>query len=143
METNDIKNENFSSALLVVSKIKEKYGVNSAEFARIIGKNPTYVNDIKKGKTRRISDDVAGKIIEHWPELSKTWILTGVGDMKTSNIGDIHDNNVGGDLLGNGATKVDGKDNSELWEVIRSQQKTIQELTEQNKMLTQIIANKL
>lgn len=81
---NNIDSEKFSTAWLVVSKILEKYGINSANFARIAGKNPTYVNDIKKGKTRRISNEVADKIIEHWPELSRTWILTGEGEMLLS-----------------------------------------------------------
>ena len=81
---NDLDSENFSIAMLVVTKIQEKYGINSANFARIIGKNPTYVNDVKKGKTRRISEEIADKIIEQWPELSKIWILTGEGEMLRS-----------------------------------------------------------
>jgi hypothetical protein len=65
----------------VVAAIMGKYGINSAEFARIIGKNPTYVNDVKNGKTKKISEQVAEKIIGQWPELSKIWVLTGEGQM--------------------------------------------------------------
>lgn len=75
---NDKKN---SIAWRVVAAILEKYGINSAEFARIIGKNPTYVNDVKNGKTKKISEQVAEKIIGQWPELSKIWVLTGEGQM--------------------------------------------------------------
>lgn len=75
---NDKKN---SIAMRVVAAIMEKYGINSAEFARIIGKNPTYVNDVKNGKTKKISEQVAEKIIGQWPELSKIWVLTGEGQM--------------------------------------------------------------
>lgn len=46
---NNLNNENISTAMLIVTKIQERYGINSANFARIIGKNPTYVNDVKKG----------------------------------------------------------------------------------------------
>lgn len=68
--------------------------------------NPTYVNDVKKGKTRRISDKIADKIIEQWPELSKIWILTGEGEMLTSsNTNEQQNVRVGGDNIVNGSIK--------------------------------------
>lgn len=98
---NNLNNENISTAMLIVTKIQERYGINSANFARIIGKNPTYVNDVKKGKTKRISDEIADKIIEQWPELSKIWLLTGKGDMlnNTHPSNNATGNNVGGDIV--------------------------------------------
>ena len=78
---NSENNKKNSIAMRVVAAIMEKYGINSAEFARKIGKNPTYVNDVKNGKTKKISEQVAEKIIGQWPELSKIWVLTGEGQM--------------------------------------------------------------
>lgn len=81
MENNKLDNENNGVAYRVIVCILEKYGINSAEFCSKIRVNPTYVNDAKKGKTKRISEQVANKIIEQWPEISKIWLLTGEGNM--------------------------------------------------------------
>ena len=58
--------------------------IKSAEFCQIIGTNPSYVSDAKNGKTKRISKNIADKIIQQWPEISLTWILTGEGEMLRS-----------------------------------------------------------
>lgn len=81
---NTEKNKKNSIALLVATEIMAKFGINQAEFARIVGKNPTYLNDIKKGKTTKISLSVADKLVEAFPGLSRIWVLTGEGDMLTS-----------------------------------------------------------
>lgn len=81
MENNKLDNENNGVAYRVIACILKKYGINSAEFCSKIRVNPTYVNDAKKGKTKRISEQVANKIVEQWPEISKIWLLTGEGNM--------------------------------------------------------------
>lgn len=143
---NNLDDEKFSIAMLVVSKIQDKYGINSANFARIIGKNPTYVNDVKKGKTRRISDEIADKIIEQWPELSRIWLLTGEGSMlrqdNSSQSGSVGDN-TGIIVQHGGGGDTYNNNQADLLELIKSQQRTIQALTEQNKVLTEIIKNRL
>lgn len=140
----NLEDENFSIAMLVVSKIQEKYGINSANFARIIGANPTYVNDVKKGKTKRISDKIADKIIEQWPELSKVWLLTGEEPMLRTETQHNEQQNVsiGGDNIVNGSSKTTSEGLLAVMELVMSQQKTIQDLTEQNKMLTRMIAER-
>lgn len=81
MENNKLDNEDNGVAYRVIACILKKYGINSAEFCSKIRVNPTYVNDAKKGKTKRISEQVANKIVEQWPEISKIWLLTGEGNM--------------------------------------------------------------
>lgn len=101
-----------------------------AEFSRLLGlKTPQNFTDLKRGKYK-ITRSFASKIHDIYPDISIAWLITGEGGMYVTsgddNHGDIHHNNVGGDLLGNGANK---DKSSELTEIIASQQRTIERLT--------------
>lgn len=101
-----------------------------AEFSRLLNlKTPQIFTAIKSGKNK-ISRSLAVSIHDIYPDISTAWLLTGEGGMYITagedNHGDIHHNNVGGDLLGNGANK---DNSSELTEIIASQQRTIERLT--------------
>ena len=39
------------------------------------------IYDIMSGKTKRISEKLASQIISEFPEINKTWLLTGEGEM--------------------------------------------------------------
>lgn len=51
---------------------------NKAEFARVMGEIPQTINGWLK---RNIGSSVLNKIIEKFPEVSKTWLITGEGSM--------------------------------------------------------------
>lgn len=108
-----------------------------AQFSRLIGlSTPQNFTDLKRGKYK-ITRNFASKIHDVFPDISTAWLMTGEGGMYIvgceDNHGDIHHNNVGGDLLGNGASKVESPD---IASVIISQQQTIERLTKIIETLT-------
>lgn len=66
----------------VINKVLEYTELSPAEFARQIGlKRPQALYDIIHGKTMNISNSMANKIISVFPVFSKSWLMTGEGDM--------------------------------------------------------------
>lgn len=107
-----------------------------AQFSRLIGlPTPQNFTDLKRGKYK-ITRNFASKIHDVYPDISTAWLMTGEGGMYvggSDNHGDIHHNNVSGDLLGNGASKREAPD---IASVIISQQQTIERLTKIIETLT-------
>lgn len=66
----------------ILSKILEYSHLNIKAFSELIGlERPQAIYDIQKGKTKRISQSMMIKIISVFPEINKSWILTGDGEM--------------------------------------------------------------
>ena len=65
----------------VIIKILEVERLNAKRFAEIIEVQPTQVYDLKSGKIKKISESVADKILDKFSKYSKTWLLTGDGEM--------------------------------------------------------------
>ena len=69
--TSDIINK-----LLIYSKL------NAKSFSEKIGlERPQAIYDILKGKTKTISLAMQDKILSVFPELNRTWLMTGEGEM--------------------------------------------------------------
>lgn len=69
--TSDIINK-----LLIYSKL------NAKSFSEKIGlERPQAIYDILKGKTKSISLAMQDKILSVFPELNRTWLMTGEGEM--------------------------------------------------------------
>lgn len=67
---------------MVVDNILSYYGLNAKKFSEMIGLDrPQNIYDIQSGKTKKISPNIADKIISVFPALNKTWLLTGEGGM--------------------------------------------------------------
>lgn len=133
----DINSRKFLDAYQIISEILAFYKINSKQFCTKIGVNLTYVNDAKNKKTKKITNDVADKILSHYPELNRIWLITGEGEMFSS--GNITNtaigNNNAGDII-QGQTVEVSKTRDEL---LQSQQRTIELLTNQaNKFQEQI-----
>lgn len=64
----------------VINFILERENLKPAAFARAIGVTPTQIYDLQSGKTKKISEAVADKIIKGFPIYNKVWILTGSGN---------------------------------------------------------------
>ena len=65
----------------VINYILEKEIVKAATFAKAIGVNPTQIYDLISGKTKSITDSIAGKILSVYPNYNRIWLLTGEGEM--------------------------------------------------------------
>lgn len=69
-----------------IQKVLEYLNINAKAFSERIGYDrPQIIYDIIKYRTKRISESLAIKIISVFPEINKTWLLTGEGDMLKDN----------------------------------------------------------
>ena len=79
----------------IISKLLNYSELNAKQFAEKIGlERPQAIYDIQKGKTKSISQNMANKILSAFPELNKSWLLSGEGNMLKNNV------NVGGENTG-------------------------------------------
>lgn len=70
-----------------IEKIMEYFGLNPNSFANKIGlKRTQNLYDIRDGKVKKISFDLADKIVTVFPEINRFWIITGNGDMLNNDI---------------------------------------------------------
>lgn len=66
----------------VIIKLLEHSKLNVKQFSEKLGmKRAQAIYDIMSGKTKRISEKLASQIISEFPEINKTWLLTGEGEM--------------------------------------------------------------
>ena len=141
MDTNSKKTQEISQR---IDQIRQYFcnGVN-IDFADKIGKDPTYTSQLCTG-TKSIGNKIIEKILETFPEVSKSWLYLGEGEMLRTEIQHNEQQNVsiGGDNIVNGSSKTTSEGLLAVMELVMSQQKTIQDLTEQNKMLTRMIAER-
>lgn len=128
------------TAYEIMCQILSYKEINSAKFCAEIGVNPTTIHDMKIGKTKKISANLAEKIIVRYPEISRIWLLTGEGQMLASgskyviNTNDQHGNNYQGDTV--------NPTPPELYSIITSQQETIKKQSDQIDRLLAIIEQK-
>lgn len=65
------------NTLEIISKLLEDTGLNASQFAKSVNLIPTQIYDLKSGKTKKISDEVADKILRTYPQYQKAWLLSG------------------------------------------------------------------
>lgn len=65
----------------IVDNILAQINETASSFAKSIGITPTQVYDLKSGKIHKISQTIARKIIDVYPQFNITWLLTGEGEM--------------------------------------------------------------
>lgn len=64
----------------IIDRILQIKGLNTKSFSEKIGLDrPQAIYDIQKGKTKNISAQIANKILSVFPDINKTWLLTGEG----------------------------------------------------------------
>lgn len=65
-----------------IELILEYLKISPKVFSERLGYDrPQIIYDIQKGKTKRISEDLAFKISSVFPEIDRIWLLTGEGEM--------------------------------------------------------------
>lgn len=66
----------------IINKLLIYSELNAKSFSEKIGlERPQAIYDILKGKTKSISLAMQDKILSVFPELNRTWLLTGEGEM--------------------------------------------------------------
>lgn len=66
----------------ILNKILTYSELNPKSFSEHIGLDrPQAIYDILNGKTKSISQSMASKIVSVFPDIQKSWLLTGEGDM--------------------------------------------------------------
>ncbi|MDY5968623.1 MAG: helix-turn-helix transcriptional regulator [Bacteroidales bacterium] len=112
-----------------INAICSHFNLKLNEFAEEIGKEYSTIRNISSGNTP-ISKFMAKAIVRRYPEISYDWLLTGKGQMLKDTGNVIGNNNkAGGDIVGGNKTALP----SDLIEIVKSQQKVIQDLTETNR----------
>lgn len=90
-----------------IKAILDYYNLSATAFAKAVGvKTSQAVYDLISGKTQTISSSMERKILSCFTEVSRSWLLTGEGDMiKSSSSLIVGDNNqVAGSIVNNGNT---------------------------------------
>lgn len=67
----------------VIFAILANEDLKPGTFAKMIGVTTTQIYDLQSGKVKRISEKVAEKILDVFPQYSKTWLITGEVSMLT------------------------------------------------------------
>ena len=83
----------------VIIKLLDYSKLNVKQFSEKLGmKRGQAIYDIMSGKTRRISEKLANQIISEFPEINRSWLLTGEGEMlkDTSAIAENHSVSIAG-----------------------------------------------
>lgn len=65
----------------IINKILLELNIKAPTFAENIGVLYQRIFDIQKGKTKKISSQLANAIISVYPQFNLTWLLTGQGEM--------------------------------------------------------------
>lgn len=71
----------------ILECILSKEGITYAQLSKDMGlSRPQSLYDIRDGKVKRISENYASKILNAYPHYNRVWLLTGEGDMLTSDV---------------------------------------------------------
>lgn len=123
-----------------IRKLLEYLEINAKVLSERLGyERPQIIYDIQKGKTKRISEDLAYKITSVFSEISKSWLLADEGEMLK--VGTFQ--NVGGDnntqVAGNGNNVNSTSTLDKALDEIAEQRKLVAKAQEQIDRLLSII----
>lgn len=113
-----------------IEELLRHLGINAKVFSESLGYyRPQIIYDIQKGKTKRISEELANKIVSAFPEISRSWLLADEGDMLKGGIKQTpQDDNVQS-IVGNNMINISTLD------------KALDEIAAMRKLLEQTINN--
>ena len=69
----------------ILERILDDQGLTVKEFAEKIGYPAKKLYDIKQGRTKRFSDELLQIISDRFPNYSRVWLMTGMGDVVVTN----------------------------------------------------------
>ena len=130
-----------------IEKVLMYLDINAKVFSEKLGyERPQIIYDIQKGKTKKISEELASKIVSVFSDISKSWLLAGEGEMlrKGQNVADVSGSTiVGANVSGNG-NSISHNDDSNIAGMIELQkgyQEMIKKSQEQLDRLLAVIEN--
>lgn len=130
------QSEKISYTADVFSKLLRFAGKNARQFALETGLSETQLSKFLKGGFQSVSGKVADKILEHYPQVSRSWLLSGEGDMlKSVRVEGSGNATVNGDH----STATIGVDGSRLLDQLDRKDEQIRNSTEQVNRLLAII----
>lgn len=142
MDSSGKKTQEISSR---IDQIRQYFcnGVN-VDFAAKIGKDPTYTSQLCTG-TKSIGNKIIEKILETFPEVSKTWLYLGEGEMMVndSKVNNQSNVTVAGDNIINCSTKKTSEGLDTLITTNAKLAATLQQQADQIDRLLNIIESKL
>lgn len=127
----------------IIIKLLDYSKLNVKQFSEKLGmKRGQAIYDIMSGKTKRISEKLANQIISEFPEVNRTWLLTGEGEMlKNVAIADNQAVALAGDEIKENNISVNtDKTISMLVTELAAQRKLTEKVIDQNTDLIAIIA---
>ena len=130
----------------VVLKLLDYSKLNAKQFSEKLGmKRGQAIYDIISGKTKRISEKLANQIISEFPEINRTWLLTGEGEMlkNTSAVAESHSISIAGEEIKENKINVNADETiAMLIAEVAAQRRLTEKVLEHNTELIAIIANK-
>lgn len=73
--------ESETTGARVLARVLAHIGIKSPTLANNVGVEYKRVQNVETGKTKKVSGDLASKIVARYPEFSLDWLLTGEGQM--------------------------------------------------------------
>ena len=130
----------------VILKLLDYSKLNAKQFSEKLGmKRGQAIYDIISGKTKRISEKLANQIISEFPEINRTWLLTGEGEMlkNTSAVAESHSISIAGEEIKENKINVNADETiAMLIAEVAAQRRLTEKVLEHNTELIAIIANK-
>lgn len=125
----------------VIELIAKNEGITISQFANVLKKPAANLYDIQSGKLKGVSEKLADTIIEQYPHYSKTWLMTGEGEMLTCNTVTGNNNTVGNinstDALLHAIDEIAAQR-----KMVEKSQQQIDKLLQQQQLLIETIAKK-
>lgn len=116
----------------IINKLLEHYNLNGKALSEKIGlARPQLIYDLQHGKIKSVSPKLSAKIISAFPEVNRSWLLSGEGEMLK---GDVVPQQPETNL------KIDMTAEEFIKELER-RDKQIEELLSQNSKLLQMLSN--
>jgi hypothetical protein len=130
----------------IIIKLLDYSELNIKQFSEKLGmKRAQAIYDIVSGKTKRISEKLANQIISEFPEISRSWLLTGEGEMlkNASATAENHSISIAGEEIKENKINVNTDETiAMLVAEVAAQRKLTEKVLEQNSDLIAIIAGK-
>lgn len=120
------------SASEKIAMILLHLNINAKVFSERLGcRRPQIIYDIQKGKTKKISEELAIKIVSVFPDISKSWLLADEGEMLKPAIVQ--------EITGDNNTSIAG--NANHVNNSKTLDKALDEISEMRKLLAEAIRN--